>query len=577
MKKLLITFVLLVVSIPAVLSAQTYGADTLFIPPDAAGTIGAINTAIQGDTTTDGKDYNHHVFVLQRGSTYYLNGWLTVKAGTHIEIMGQPKPASGTDYGPASIVEGTVTGLYYNYTIDAFGDFTMKNVWMLYATDLGTKNWTDLQFETDSLKTTGGPVGVFDDDIFDWATGIAVTANCAHFTGIFSNCIFRNCIDPTQWWAGRAFCELNANASVDSIAYTNCTLENMGFGDQDDYTPPAASFFNHDTFVNIAKFAFKYYWFTNLVIANSIFVNCHFTGERYADRLGQDPNQLLYGAVVDCDTIPDTLTYNGVNAQNEATKRIFLFVNNSNFTDPMFQAFYNKYNDTVANKIRGVILGEPMMNARTLDMFTWHKLFKMKNVYDSTDPGFIVPPTNRDSIIAFLQARYVSGVNVDWSYPSSDSELSFLWPLRENLAYTNATLLSAGTGGYPIGDLYHWFPDKYTTWKSQEASETQAIYNTITSVKRVGNDVPQSYSLDQNYPNPFNPTTEICYTVPKNGFVTLKVYNVLGQEVATLFSGVAHAGTYEASFDGSRYSSGVYFYRLEAGNVKFVKKMVLMK
>jgi Secretion system C-terminal sorting domain len=576
MRKLLYTMLLMLMVVPVAVFAQTYGADTLFIPPDASGQIGALNDAIVGDTTANGQDYKHHVFVLQRGSTYYLNGWLTVRAGTHIEIMGQPAPATGADYGPAAIVEGTVSGLYYNYTIDCFGDFTMKNVWMLYATDLGTKNWTSLQFETDSAKTTGGPVGVFDNCIFDWATGISVTANCAHLTLTFNRCIFRNCIDPTQWWAGRAFATINANASVDSIAYVNCTAENMGFVDQDDYVPPKSAWFNHNTFVNVSKFSFKYYWFTKLVIANSVFVNNHFTGERYADRIGQDPDRQLYGAVVDCDTIPDTLTYNGVNAANEADKRVFIFVNNSNYTDPMFQTFYTSYNDTVVTGLQGKILGEPMMNLRTIDMFTWHKLFKMDNVYDSTDPGFVVAPTNTDSIIAFLQARYVSGVNVDYSFPSSDSQLSLLWPLRENLTYTNTTLLTAGMGGYPLGDLYHWFPTQYASWAAQQANENATI-GKLTAVREIGGQVPQSYTLAQNYPNPFNPTTEINYTVPKNGFVTLKVYNVLGQEVTTLFSGMARQGVYKATFDASRYASGVYFYRLEAGSVKITKKMILMK
>ncbi len=576
MRKLLYTLLLAAFVVPVSAFAQTYGADTLFVTPDQAGSIGALNNAIQGDTTTDGKDYNHHVFVLQRGSTYYLNGWITIKPGTHVELMGQPKPSTGTDMGPAAVVEGTVSGLYYNYTIDCFGDFSMKNVWMLYATDLGTKNWTSLQFETDSLKTTGGPVGVFENCIFDWPTGIAVTANCKNLTLTFNKCIFRNCIDPTQWWAGRAFATVNANASVDSIAYVNCTLENMGFGDQDDYVPPKSAWFNHNTFVNIAKFAFKYYWFTKLVVVNNVFVNCHFTGERYADRIGQDPDRYLYGAVIDCDTIPDTLTYNGINAQNEANQRVFIFTNNSNYTDPMFQTFYNSYNDTVTTGNQGKILAEPMMNTRTLDMFTWHKLFKISGIHDSTDPGFVNAATNKDSILSFLGARYVTGKNVDWSYPSSDSELSLLWPLRENLAYTNQTLLTAGMGGYPLGDLYHWFPTQYATWSAQQTQENQAI-SKLTGIVAISGTVPVGYTLSQNYPNPFNPSTEILYSLPRNGFVTLKVFNVLGQEVETLFSGMAHAGNYKVVFDGARLASGVYFYRLDAGSTAITKKMILMK
>jgi hypothetical protein len=83
--------------------------------------------------------------------------------------------------------------------------------------------------------------------------------------------------------------------------------------------------------------------------------------------------------------------------------------------------------------------------------------------------------------------------------------------------------------------------------------------------------------LNQNYPNPFNPATQIEYSIPQNGFVTLKVYNVLGQEVSTLFSGMQTPGSYKATFDGSNLASGVYLYRLEAGKSSVTKKMILMK
>jgi len=89
--------------------------------------------------------------------------------------------------------------------------------------------------------------------------------------------------------------------------------------------------------------------------------------------------------------------------------------------------------------------------------------------------------------------------------------------------------------------------------------------------------IPNSYSLSQNYPNPFNPSTNIQYSIPKSGFVTLKIYNLLGQEVATLIEGNQTAGTYIATFDASRVSSGVYFYRLTSGGFAEVRKMLLLK
>jgi hypothetical protein len=98
----------------------------------------------------------------------------------------------------------------------------------------------------------------------------------------------------------------------------------------------------------------------------------------------------------------------------------------------------------------------------------------------------------------------------------------------------------------------------------------------ITGVDETGNQ-PKAYALSQNFPNPFNPTTQLKYSIKENGLVTLKVYDVLGQEVATLFVGQQTAGDYTATFDGSKLASGIYFYRLQAGSFSQTKKMILMK
>lgn len=90
-------------------------------------------------------------------------------------------------------------------------------------------------------------------------------------------------------------------------------------------------------------------------------------------------------------------------------------------------------------------------------------------------------------------------------------------------------------------------------------------------------EIPKIYHLYQNYPNPFNPVTNIKFSIPDNENVSLKVYNVLGKEIAVFWDGYLKAGTYNAEFDGTNLTSGIYFFRLQSANFSDTKKMVLMK
>jgi len=90
-------------------------------------------------------------------------------------------------------------------------------------------------------------------------------------------------------------------------------------------------------------------------------------------------------------------------------------------------------------------------------------------------------------------------------------------------------------------------------------------------------DVPSVYALEQNYPNPFNPSTTINYQIPKDGLVTIKIFDALGREVKMLVNEYKTTGRYSVEFDASHLSSGVYFYSVVAGEYKAVKKMLLMK
>jgi hypothetical protein len=101
--------------------------------------------------------------------------------------------------------------------------------------------------------------------------------------------------------------------------------------------------------------------------------------------------------------------------------------------------------------------------------------------------------------------------------------------------------------------------------------------STNTSGVEDEDQIPTQYSLSQNYPNPFNPSTTISFSIPTSEFISLKVFDVLGKEIAALVNEEKPAGSYNVNFDASQLSSGIYFYKLQAGNYFEMKKMILMK
>jgi hypothetical protein len=111
---------------------------------------------------------------------------------------------------------------------------------------------------------------------------------------------------------------------------------------------------------------------------------------------------------------------------------------------------------------------------------------------------------------------------------------------------------------------------------------TNSENNTIEGVtgnssKESTANIPTEFALAQNYPNPFNPSTTINYELPASNFVTLKIYDLTGKEVMTLVNENQNAGRYTAIFNGSNLASGMYFYKITAGEFTFVRKMVLIK
>jgi len=150
---------------------------------------------------------------------------------------------------------------------------------------------------------------------------------------------------------------------------------------------------------------------------------------------------------------------------------------------------------------------------------------------------------------------------------------------------TNTTAGVAYTGSFANPNktgqvIYLGFPFETIGDAVQRTGMMNAVFNYFGVSTDVENEAllrPGVFALEQNYPNPFNPVTIIRYSIPKNQFVTLKVYDIMGKEVSRLVDGEKTAGQYSLEFDGSKLSSGVYFYVLSTDDFSSVKKLILLK
>lgn len=203
-----------------------------------------------------------------------------------------------------------------------------------------------------------------------------------------------------------------------------------------------------------------------------------------------------------------------------------------------------------------------------LFLFCTYTVFKQAdtvNGFSSADIYYSVSPT---SALVFSSPVQVTSGIIDERYSS-----------------IHRVALTSGTDTYKLFMTYQKDPQPGSSSFTDNApiSRASLIKREITQahivgINNVGSEVPDRFSLSQNYPNPFNPVTNIRFAIPKASNVTLKVYNVNGQEVATVVNNQqVTAGVKEVSFDAAKLSSGVYFYTLTAGDFRETKKMTLIK
>jgi len=346
-------------------------------------------------------------------------------------------------------------------------------------------------------------------------------------------------------------------------------------------------FVNHNTFINCSNVVFETQGVqSNAIVTNNIFVNSNihpFRPWMTQDMPEQSIDNIAQG-IIDVAVLPSSM---------EQVDRKWLVEANLAYWDPKVSDMGTEANNLAVNGFSTWTNQNMKMNSRTEGLFAddTNYPFLTQGIWYEKLPSFnnsqdlLTDQVDAIKEYALATVDTTSAVTLPiWRVINTDLTNDFVysdWPIPVDLSYTDEDLMAGGTDLLPVGDL-NWFPDAKADFNANKAtyfSSLLAAWNageTVLSVKELGGVVTE-FKLAQNYPNPFNPKTTINFSIPEAGNVTLKVYDALGKEVATLVNGYMTAQSYEVDFDASSLASGVYFYTLNTDNFTQTMKMILMK
>ncbi len=525
------------------------------------------NEIITADTLADGS-YAHAVYELDANGWYPMSA--TLNAPHDLTIVGG-KRTSASDWRPVVLVSQAFGAGGSWFMIGASGSLTMKGIHWMQAEETTGGNIGQWARAGVGLWNTDKKV-VFHDMIWDFNTGFAALINKNGLNLEVTNCLFRfNKAADNGVWAGQGI-DVSA-AALDTCILRNCTWYGGGPFMLKTWGSTEKLFvIDHCNFVDFVQWPLHGVHYVNTQITNNLFYNAYTMGEDSAIVKGQDPDGLGFG-VVNIDTIFST-------PDSEATRNL-LVSNNNNFVKqnikdywavaaaPADEETYHFF------RVPDPSFYDGFMNSRSQAMFNndtdWPGLVIQNTT--SLDPEFTDYYDYSDTLIAYSKAYF----GYAWGNPQNshfmlDPDGDVVDPtdaMYYDLKITNATLRTAATDGGVIGDRTWELADGYNS--------TQADIATAIGKKQTIQ--PEEFKLLQNYPNPFNPATTISFNLPVSEKVTLEVYNTLGQKIATILNNISlRAGIHHYLFNGTKLASGVYFYKITAGDqYQTTKKMVLLK
>lgn len=575
MKKLFSIFLLNAVLVLSFATANTFAQkkDTLVVhalPP------GNLNTVINADTLIGGE--SAHIYLLAPNgpvdTTYFITEELRVK---NLELIGKINPKTGHPPVIAPFIREDNTSPGNIAVAIRKGYVHFKNLYLLGTRTDGSQVTQQCISSSDSCRI------IVENCIIEnfGSTGTPNILNTWNATGVkiyVNHCLFRNNQsnvpqNPGMNWAGPGI------NPVDTIKVTNSTFFIMGGNVTGSGSSVGYFEFDHNTiFMHTKSSPFSCRQMHNAKITNNIFFSVY--------SAGLDSNHAFNPQVYNANffSLPAVITLDSLGTQltgepfklTEADRKIVV-ENNAYFWPKKIVDNFNILNsDPKYQQVGGRIYAPVWVATRpgAESLLTLPNIRVAEEYNYNLDPGFdaALVDAASDSMARFVRYVWENGGSGAGSRPfvylanpinpyegvPSNWKTTQGYPVRENLRYINATLLHADPNGNPIGDLT-WYPE------------------IVVGVEDQLNIIPTEFTLEQNYPNPFNPKTTIEYSLAKPGLVTLKVYNVLGQIIATLVNEVQSTGKYKIDFDASKLASGIYIYTLQTENTILSKKMILLK
>lgn len=559
-----------------VLSGTGFALDTLVVEQG----LNKISAAFAADTTA-GVDLSTRVYKLQLNGLYLQDENINTNPGQPLNIVGETGDGTPPVIQPFTDESGNSPDNLFLLKENA----TFKNFAVSMMDNLGAKKSIVFHVSADSTNLAVDNVYV------ELCLFLIVRVDGNGGTIKVRNCKFFNNYQDQNPPNGRGID--TRKSMVDTIIYENNTFYNMRsslvFNKPHRYVKINHNTMVNTTMLNISGDPGQGRWFGE--VTNNLMVDVE---------LIIQPLQWLYGDELKfwspADSVIDVGNSIGtINGQNLfdidsldvetpwPRETLHLTAKNNNFwmSQPVLDYFQTNYGDSTEYYcINWVFLNDYDLAYadRHPDLYTVEQATRI-------DPGFVkssyLPNYTEDYLIPHLAQMGVQFYREpvprsDWSWQPDDETLTdengiavVEWPVPQDFSYTNETLKTAGSGGFPLGDL-NWWPDKKAEWETWQTG----VENKATQ--------PSDFALSQNYPNPFNPTTTIDYTLKKATNVTLTVYNTIGQKVKTLVNERMDAGAHSIQWNGTnsmgaKVVSGVYFYKLKTADQTMTKKMMLIQ